>query len=370
MSHSGIKTLPEFIIAESNSGAKEWEAYKRDFLVHLDALGLDDKPGKRKVGLLLANMGREAVKIYDSFTWAPQIEEDRDNNIEAQPGENKHDLQTVFKKFDRHFGVHNYRNIKRQEFLKTRRGKNTIMDYISELKRKAEFCEYGEQKEGLICDMIINGVNDMKCSEKLMEIPAGELTLDRVIQTCRQVELTNVHLKNLDAENPSVNFANTKHNTSYEKPRTFGQPVQRGQRGGSRYQGTHPYCANCSKHHIKGHCPAFNKHCDACGQKGHFKHSNLCQSRAAPPRGHQRSRRNFRGRGHPPRRSRVYYAEDNTPHSNSELEEMFNQCTVQDVWTASTDTNSESTGDWKVTFDIGNKKLTLDIDSGAQCNIS
>lgn len=243
------------------------------------------------------------------------------------------------------------------------------MDYISELKRKAEFCEYGEQKEGLICDMIINGVNDMKCSEKLMEIPAGELTLDRVIQTCRQVELTNVHLKNLDAENPSVNFANTKHNTSYEKPRTFGQPVQRGQRGGSRYQGTHPYCANCSKHHIKGHCPAFNKHCDACGQKGHFKHSNLCQSRAAPPRGHQRSRRNFRGRGHPPRRSRVYYAEDNTPHSNSELEEMFNQCTVQDVWTASTDTNSESTGDWKVTFDIGNKKLTLDIDSGAQCNI-
>lgn len=76
MSHSGIKTLPEFIIAESNSGAKEWEAYKRDFLVHLDALGLDDKPGKRKVGLLLANMGREAVKIYDSFTWAPQIEED------------------------------------------------------------------------------------------------------------------------------------------------------------------------------------------------------------------------------------------------------------------------------------------------------
>ena len=62
------------------------------------------------------------------------------------------------------------------------------MDYISELKRKAEFCEYGEQKEGLICDMIINGVSDRKCSEKLMEIPAADLNLDRVIQTCRQVE--------------------------------------------------------------------------------------------------------------------------------------------------------------------------------------
>lgn len=69
------------------------------------------------------------------------------------------------------------------------------MNYISELKRKAELCEYGQQKEGLICDMIINVVNDMKFSQKLMEIPAGELTLDKVIQTCRQVELTNAHLK-------------------------------------------------------------------------------------------------------------------------------------------------------------------------------
>lgn len=55
------------------------------------------------------------------------------------------------------------------------------MDYIFELKCKVEFCEYGEQKEGLICDMIINGVNDMKCLEKLMEIFVGELILDRVI---------------------------------------------------------------------------------------------------------------------------------------------------------------------------------------------
>lgn len=48
---------------------------------------------------------------------------------------------------------------------------------------------------------------------------------------------------------------------------------------------------------------------------------------------------------------------------------MFNQCTVEDVWIVITDTNSETTGDWKVTFDVDNKKLTLAIDSDAQCNI-
>lgn len=69
--------------------------------MYLDALRLDAKPGKRKVAPLLANIGREAVKIYDSFTWAQQIEEDRDNNIETHLGENKHVLQTVFSEFDR-----------------------------------------------------------------------------------------------------------------------------------------------------------------------------------------------------------------------------------------------------------------------------
>lgn len=48
---------------------------------------------------------------------------------------------------------------------------------------------------------------------------------------------------------------------------------------------------------------------------------------------------------------------------------MFDHCTVQDVWTVSTDTNSGATDDLEVTFDVGNKKLTLDIDSGAHFNI-
>ena len=48
--------------------------------------------------------------------------------------------------------------------------------------------------------------------------------------------------------------------------------------------------------------------------------------------------------------------------------EMFDQCTVQDVWVAIMSTKDRSS-EWKVTFNVGEKKLTLDIDSGAQCNI-
>ena len=64
------------------------------------------------------------------------------------------------------------------------------MDYISEIKCKAEPCQYGDQNNGFICDMIINGINDAKCSEKFMEISSDQLPLDCMIQICRQVELT------------------------------------------------------------------------------------------------------------------------------------------------------------------------------------
>ena len=152
--------------------------------------------------MLLANMGHEAIKIYDAFTWAAAVQADADAGIEAREAEDKHNLETVFGKFDKHFGVHNYRNIKRQEFLNTKRGKNSIMDYISELKRKAEFCEYGEQKEGLICDMIINGVSDRKCSEKLMEIEANELTLEKSNSNMQTSRTDKCALENIRCREP------------------------------------------------------------------------------------------------------------------------------------------------------------------------
>lgn len=35
---------------------------------------------------------------------------------------------------------------------------------------KAEICEYGEQREGIICDMIINCVYDRKCANQELKL--------------------------------------------------------------------------------------------------------------------------------------------------------------------------------------------------------
>lgn len=345
MSAKGIRSLPEF--NPSDAGATEWELYKRDFLIHIDALGLDDKPGRRKVGVLLSNMGRECVKIYDSFVWAPEVRADEDRGIEHREAEDKYNLNTVLAKFDHHFGVHNFRNIKRQEFLSTKRGNMSVMDFIAELQRKAEYCQYGDHKDGFICDMIINGINDKKCSEKLMEIPAAELTLDRVIQTCRHIELTKAHIKTL--ESPEVHVA---------------QRIRQGQQRSRQSFANTSYCQKCCRVHVHRRCPAYNRKCDTCGQVGHFKASKLCQGRATHRRGQYRGRfPASRGRGRDRGGTRVHYTEED------EFSQMFDQCaSTHDVYTANID-NGLTNHEWTVKLNVQNKDLFLEIDSGAQCNV-
>ena len=112
-------TLCNFEPADFNACGSEWHEYKRLFETHLDANGLYGVDGREKVRQLLKCMGQQSIEI-NSFTWAaaiPAIPADEENDVEAQeeiPGENKHDLQTVFSKFNAYFGVHQYKSIKRQ----------------------------------------------------------------------------------------------------------------------------------------------------------------------------------------------------------------------------------------------------------------
>jgi transposase InsO family protein len=353
-------------------------------------------------------MGMECIRIYDTFEWAPAVPAvaaDLENNIAAQPArpaENKHNLDHVFAKFDQYWGVHRYRSIKRQEFLDTERKKNAkgelepIMDFITELKRKAEYCEFGDKKDSLICDKVINGVKDKRCAERLLDIPDTEMCLAKVVLVCRQYELTQAHMKAMDPDG-----ASKKQDTSVNMAR--GQPRGRSSnrrgsrsRGRGSYHGQYPYCERCTKHHSYNYrCPALDRQCDTCGQRGHYKVSPLCTARrSAPPnptgngygqnRGtsshRSRGRGNFqRGRGHP----RVHYSHEEQGYQNEHYydeqyqfnDEQFSQSfnndlSINDVFVAQVDhVNKVNSNDWDVVFRVNDKLLKLEIDTGAKCNI-
>ena len=55
----------------------------------------------------------------------------------------------------------------------------------------------GANKDSFLCDKIINSVNDERCLERLLDLQDNQLTVERVMQVCRQVELTKAHLKSI-----------------------------------------------------------------------------------------------------------------------------------------------------------------------------
>ena len=445
MGHNTVNGLDPFPLDDPDSWAPAWVSYKRSFDIELASAGLDDKPGKRKVNNLIKCMGKDCIDIYDGFEWEPArvaVEADVGNGIAAvaaRPAEDKNDLAVVKKKFDIYFGVQRYRARKRQEFLDTQRKKDSngklenIMRFVTDLKKKAEFCDYGDMKEEFIVDKLINGCKDSELSKTLISLPDDDLTLPKAISVCRQHEMTSSHVKKIEEEERTtqkeVHAAHRGRGRGRGQGQRRGQGQGRGAQGGSSgargsYQGHMQYCDRCCKHHEDRNCPAFNKNCDNCGQKGHYKYSPRCERNSGNSRGRgrgysggnrgghysnnrpqqeqysPRTRGGYgygRGRGHYGDQGGhgVHYADDSYDYSETvhyandsydyrDAEETFGRLNMNDVFTLHVDnTNAIETvdlstntldvhvanDDWSVRFHVQGRPLDMEIDTGARCNV-
>ena len=124
-----------------------------------------------------------------------------------------------------------------------------------------------------------NKVNDSRCTERLMELPDRELTLDNVIQICRQVELTKSHADSLSKDNGETQVHQAQRSRGRGRGRGGGHGRQNQRQSNSQgYQGNSPNCKRCCRHHDQGYCKANDQLCGACGERGHFRKSPVCAS--------------------------------------------------------------------------------------------
>ena len=137
----------------------------------------------------------------------------------------------MFRKFDEHFEVNKFRALKRKEFLQcVRQEGQAVMEFIAEIKLKAEFCEYGDMKDRMIVDMIINNVDDSQITARLIELSDQELTLPHVTSVCSKIEVTMKHVATLSTSQTDPEVLRTKEIQSLQ------------QRG---YHGKMPLCHRC-----------------------------------------------------------------------------------------------------------------------------
>ena len=142
-----------------------------------------------------------------------------------------------------------------------------------------EICDYGDNKDRIIRDILIIGCNSDKAKDKIVQ--RGEkIKLQEVIEILQIEDSTRQILTEMYSTVQKINYV------SYEKKKSKGgknkQKFQNNSNSSNsssssqKQDSTGPgkLCYQCKKPYTKGHenvCKASNVKCDGCGTIGHYK---------------------------------------------------------------------------------------------------
>ena len=289
-----------------------WLKWSRRFERFRHASGLSEKDEVSQVHTLIYSMGDEAEDILSSFCLTE---------------EQRKSYRTVMDRFETHFVKRKNIIFERAKFNRRKQGENEPVDeFIMDLYRLAEHCQYEALHDELIRDRIVVGLHDSALSEKLQM--DAKLTLDKAVTAARQAESIKREqtlMRNDFQESKPQRTPELLDYVERKQSRPGGKPYR--VQGGPQKPKT---CSRCGRSpiHSRQQCPAKDELCHKCGRKGHFQ--SMCRTRGAV----------------------------RSVTSASEKEAFMGA--VQD---------SEHTDPWMITLSVNGKPVEFKIDTGADVSV-
>ncbi|UYV77008.1 hypothetical protein LAZ67_14002803 [Cordylochernes scorpioides] len=159
--------------------AENWRRFKQRLMLYLEAIEKATKPDKLKVAILLNFIGEEALEVFNTF----HLKEDEAENFDF-----------VINKFDDFCEPKKNVIFERFKFFSaTQKDGESIDSFITELKGLSTSCEFESQKDSLIRDRIVYGIQDKALQERLLREP--NLTLLKAIEMCKTDEISKQQIK-------------------------------------------------------------------------------------------------------------------------------------------------------------------------------
>ena len=285
-------TPPEPLNLDGSNLANTWRQWRQRFELFSLASGLNSKDSKIQAATLLHVIGPAALEVYNTFTW------DSDDD--------KQKVEVILTKFEAYCIPRTNVTWERHVFnTRNQREDETIDQYVTDLKKKAQTCEFRDLKDSLICDRIVCGIRSDKSRSRLLKEP--DLTLQKAIDICRANEATTKQMKS---------FAHTTTDEMTDIHR-INKEIQLCERCGNR-------------HSTQQICPAIGAQCRKCGRKNHF--AKMCRTKIRP----------------------LYGIQTDEHHHTST--DMF----------IGTIKKNHSPREWHVTLSLNNQRIKFKIDTGAQ----
>lgn len=175
-------------------------------------------------------------------------------------------FEEISTKLKRYYGSNKPVMVHRLDFYRSRQATNeSLTDFLSDLKKKASFCDFGSFREEAIRDIFLCGVLDVSIQRALFAKDEKKLTL-------------------AEAEKISLNMEAAARNTDIINESTDKFRVGKVSNGSDRQKST---CFCCGKNgHKKSECRYREYDCNECGKTGHlsvvcmYKSGNKWNSRS------------------------------------------------------------------------------------------
>ena len=161
-----LKPPSEFSFEDGNK-SNAWKSWKKSLQFFLVATKINEESNAVKTSTLLTCIGKKGIDIYDTFTF----------NTE----EDKLKLDVVLQKFDTYCEPRKNTTMMRYKFLTHKQSMGqSFGDFVIELKKLSEDCEFGDLKNSLVKDVIICGINDNNLRERLLRIDEADSNLEKI----------------------------------------------------------------------------------------------------------------------------------------------------------------------------------------------
>nr|XP_022314409.1 uncharacterized protein K02A2.6-like [Crassostrea virginica] len=264
MAESAFRLPSQLNITDGNI-SENFRKWKRQVEIYMAATGSDAKEKKAtQVAILLYCAGPQVIEIYDQFKW--------------DSPDDKDDVSKVLDKLKQ------YCNPRTNEVIESHRfwsmeWQEPFDLFLTELRNRADQCNFGEAKDRLIRDKIIF-MSQGKLLEQLLK-ETDILTLEKTVSICQAFEQSASHVKEFRDSSSQNKLAAPSKIQKVRKalPKTKTDSLK--QNGDHRARHDKSTCAPkfvndcdfCGGKHEKSKfkCPAYGKTCDKCNGRNHFK---------------------------------------------------------------------------------------------------
>ena len=161
--------------------AENWRRSKKTFKLYMTATEKDKNSQKIQCATFLTLAGKAAIAFHETLVFE-ETEKDK--------------IEPLIAKFEAYcLPKKNVTHERHLLNLRKQKPDESIDQFMTELKRLAKNCEYGELTNSIIKDRIVEGINNAPRARLLRE---KDLSQERCVEICKAAEVPDKHMEVFD----------------------------------------------------------------------------------------------------------------------------------------------------------------------------